>query len=135
MTLKALPNRESENLKSRKHFHVMVSVLAKDSTEHIPRLHHSGPNSRSAECAEAVVAEEEGPWMAALESVASKQTHCFKVYLAKVPSLYTFAETKQLQNKLGGKGSVSVVLCWKIAGFVFHEQCNASFFGSCMLKG
>ena len=44
--------------------------------------------------------------VAALESVASKQTHCFKVYLAKVPSLYTFAETKQLQNKLGGRGSV-----------------------------
>ena len=76
--------------------------------------------------------------VAALESVASKQTHCFKVFLAKVPSLYTFAETKQLQNKLGGRGSVlsfnitinyhicpsfkrSVVLCWKIAGFVFHE--------------
>ena len=69
--------------------------------------------------------------VAALESVTSKQTHCFKVYLAKVPSLYTFAENKQLQNKLGGRGSVlsfnmtinyhicpsfnrSVVLCWKI---------------------
>ena len=42
--------------------------------------------------------------VAALESVASKQTHCFKVYPA---CLYTFAETMELQNKLGGRKSIS----------------------------